>query len=120
MLYRFVNQSGGIARVSGAPERNTPVSHYLPLAIELLLAVPVKAESMTLSSQTGVVVVVGDEEHLVEVLDPCAEEMIFKTLKAGHAAADLAMFNEQEFSRGQGFRRSESRHPNCPLLRVSL
>ena len=90
MVYGFVKQSGGTARIYSEPGYGTTVSLYLPLAETSEGSEPAKAATNPLSGQQVKVLVVDDEEDLLEVAVAYLRAMGHIALQAGDAAAALA------------------------------
>ena len=89
MVYGFVKQSGGTARIYSEPGYGTTVSLYLPMAETFGGSEPAKAATNPLSRQHVKVLVVDDEEDLLEVAVAYLRAMGHIALQARDAAAAL-------------------------------
>jgi len=93
MVYGFVKQSGGTARIYSEPGYGTTVSFYLPLAegSKLPSSVPASASHARAS---GIVLMVDDELELLDISLAYLAEMGYTALQASDGASALKMVEQ--------------------------
>ena len=94
MVYGFVKQSGGTARIYSEVDFGTTVSLYLPLAVEAPEPVPTRKRHHNEAKLSGTVLVVDDEEGLLKIAKAFLEEMGYTTYHAQDGASALAVVEQ--------------------------
>jgi PAS domain S-box-containing protein len=93
MVYGFVKQSGGTARIYSEPGYGTTVSFYLPLAEGSKLPARVPA-SASHARSGGIVLMVDDELELLDISLAYLAEMGYTALQASDGASALKMVEQ--------------------------
>jgi len=94
MVYGFVKQSGGTARIYSEIDFGTTVSLYLPLAGEAPEPVPTRKRHHNEARLSGTVLIVDDEEGLLKIAKAFLEEMGYTTYHAQDGASALAVVEQ--------------------------
>jgi CheY-like chemotaxis protein len=91
MVYGFIKQSGGAARIYSEVGFGTTVSLYLPLATGLIEEeAPGPPPAATLERLGGTALVVDDEADLLDIADAYLAELGYTVIRAGDGAEALA------------------------------
>jgi signal transduction histidine kinase len=94
MVYGFVKQSGGAARIYSEIDYGTTVALYLPLAEETPEPVPARKHRYTPARVGGTVLDVDDEEGSGEIAKACLDETGHTTYQAQDGASALAVVGQ--------------------------
>jgi CheY-like chemotaxis protein len=90
MVYGFVRQSGGQARIQSEPGRGTKVSLYLPRhAGDAAMPQPAAGEPKTRRGDGGTVLVVDDEPSIRMLVGEVLAELGYTVLEAENGASGL-------------------------------
>lgn len=95
MVYGFITQSGGIARIYSEVGHGTTVSIYLPLADGIEIPIDELSVNVTKSKASGKILVVDDEVDLLEVAVFFLEEMGYKVVEAVDGTSAIAILQRE-------------------------
>jgi len=95
-VYGFAEQSGGHATIQSAPGQGTTVNLYLPRAHEAAAAKTEPAESVALSENSEVVLVVEDNPDVRELTLQRVEGLGYVAVEAESGAAAIRMLQSRD------------------------
>lgn len=95
-VYGFAEQSGGHATIQSAPGQGTTVNLYLPRAHEAAAAKAEPAESVALSENSEVVLVVEDNPDVRELTLQRVEGLGYVAVEAESGAAAIRMLQSRD------------------------
>jgi CheY-like chemotaxis protein len=94
MVYGFVRQSGGTARIYSEVDQGTTISLYFPTTSEAVTIAPALSPVRAEMPRGRTVLVVDDEPYLLELATIYLHDLGFATLQANDGAKAITLIEE--------------------------